>query len=535
MRRALAIGLASLGLLAAAPGAAAEGSASEGAGEFGTVLAIDASASMSGRPIEGAMNAARAFEQYAGEQQLAVVTFNQAVTSALSPTADEAEIASALAAPPALDTGTRLYDAVAQGIGLLDGAGIEAGAVVLLSDGTDTGSTLSEQEVVSLAAQSGIRIFVVGLRSGQFDPATLKGLVYRGSYADAKHPGQLMGIFEEFGERLAAESRREATGFWGSAGTMAGAAGLVALLLAGTVAVLARPRRSSVAARMQRFIGAGGPGNRTEGPPEEDGNKTGRLLAPLERRLEGREWWARFKQELDVAGIEIPAVRLVAGTALLAMVAMVLIAGLTGAAILAPLGLVVIWGVRVAIARKLRRARDAFAEQLADNLQVVASALRAGHSLAGALGAVVEEASEPARGEFRRIVNDERLGVPLETAIRRVARRMANRDMEQVALVATIQRETGGNTAEILDTVIHTIRERGDLRRLMNTLTAQGRISRAIVTAVPVFLLAAITLINPAYMEPMYNTGSGQVLLALAAGLVILGSLAIRRIVDIKV
>jgi tight adherence protein B len=147
----------------------------------------------------------------------------------------------------------------------------------------------------------------------------------------------------------------------------------------------------------------------------------------------------------------------------------------------------------------------------------------------------VEEASEPSRSEFRRIVNDERLGVPLVEAIRRVARRMDSRDLDQVALVATIQRETGGNTAEVLDRVVQTIRQRGELRRLMETMTAQGRLSRVVVTAIPPVLVGAISLINPEYLRPLFHTGTGNLLLGIAAGLVILGSLVIKRIVNITV
>jgi len=165
----------------------------------------------------------------------------------------------------------------------------------------------------------------------------------------------------------------------------------------------------------------------------------------------------------------------------------------------------------------------------------VASAIRAGHSMVGAFSVMVDEASEPSRSEFRQIVNDERLGVPLEEAIRRVGQRMDSRDLDQVALVATIQRETGGNTAEILDRVVQTIRQRGELRRLMETMTAQGRFSRVVVTAIPPLLLVAISLINPEYLRPLFHTGTGNVLLGLAVALVVAGSLVIKRMVNVKV
>ena len=121
---------------------------------------------------------------------------------------------------------------------------------------------------------------------------------------------------------------------------------------------------------------------------------------------------------------------------------------------------------------------------------MLASALRAGHSFNGALGVVVDNAREPARAELARVLQDDRLGVLPEDAIRKLARRMANRDIEQVALLAELQRTSGGNSAEILDTVVATIRERAEIRRLVRTLTAQGRMARWILTALPVFLTA---------------------------------------------
>jgi tight adherence protein B len=161
--------------------------------------------------------------------------------------------------------------------------------------------------------------------------------------------------------------------------------------------------------------------------------------------------------------------------------------------------------------------------------------MRAGHSFSAALSVMAEEAPEPTRRELARAIADERLGVPVEDALHAVARRMASRDLEQVALVAALQRETGGNTAEVLDRVTETVRERAALRRMVLTLTAQGRLSRWIVSALPVVLLGVITLINPDYVRPLYTTGFGHVVLALAGVMVISGSLVIKRIVDIKV
>jgi tight adherence protein B len=148
---------------------------------------------------------------------------------------------------------------------------------------------------------------------------------------------------------------------------------------------------------------------------------------------------------------------------------------------------------------------------------------------------VTEDSPEPSAGEFRRVVADEQLGVPLEIAMRSAVERMDNRDLAQVALVAALQRDAGGNTAEVLERVTETIRERFQLRRLVKTLTAQGRMSRWVVSVLPIGLLLIITALNPGYERPMFTDPTGRVLLVIAATLIISGSLVIKRIVNIKV
>jgi tight adherence protein B len=190
---------------------------------------------------------------------------------------------------------------------------------------------------------------------------------------------------------------------------------------------------------------------------------------------------------------------------------------------------------RELIHAKLNRKRRAFAEQLPDNLEVLAAALRAGHSLVAALSAVVESAPEPSTSEFRRVVAEEQLGVSLEDALNTVVERMASRDLDQVALVARLQRETGANAAEVIDRVIETVRSRADLRRLVRTLTTQGRMSRWVLTGLPLALALFLPLISHGYLDPLLHRSTGQLLLAVAAVMVAVGSVVIGKIVDIKV
>jgi tight adherence protein B len=247
------------------------------------------------------------------------------------------------------------------------------------------------------------------------------------------------------------------------------------------------------------------------------------------------KWWPAFEEEVDVAQIDMPATQLAGITVAVTIFLLAVLSLASGSVLVASLALGVPYAVRRFVTFKVQRQRRRFADQLADNLQVIASALRAGHSLVSAMAVAVTDAPQPTKREFERVLADEKLGVPLDDGLSVVARRMENRDLEQLTLVATLQRDTGGNTAEVLDRVADTVRARADLRRLITTLTAQGRISGWIVTALPVVLALVISVMSPTYLQPLVATGIGHAMLIMALIFLVLGKAAINKIVDIKV
>jgi tight adherence protein B len=317
--------------------------------------------------------------------------------------------------------------------------------------------------------------------------------------------------------------------FWRSSGSTVLLGAVAAALMGLAVALLFRGRPKALRARLSEFVSI------------TDLNDKAREGSSLlvsdraERVLEKTRWWGRFKNDVELAELSMTPVQIVLWTLIATLMCAWLLALIVGTPGAAVLGLLIPFVVRFSILRRVRKKRDAFAEQLPDNLQVLASALRAGHSLVGALAVVVDDAEEPTRSEFRRVIADERLGVPLENALDVVVVRMASRELAQVSLVASLQRRTGSNSAEVLDRVVETIRERAEMRRLVKTLTAQGRASRWIVTALPIFLLVVISAINPHYVAPLFATSGGRIALTVATVMIIAGSYAISRIVDIKV
>jgi tight adherence protein B len=165
----------------------------------------------------------------------------------------------------------------------------------------------------------------------------------------------------------------------------------------------------------------------------------------------------------------------------------------------------------------------------------MSAAIRAGHSLLSSISVMVESASEPTAREFGRVLADEQLGVPLQDALRSVSTRMHARDMEQVALVAELHQRTGGNMAEVLDRVAEGVRDRAELNGELRALTAQARLSRTIVSALPVLLMGLIALFNPSYLKPLVDTGFGAFLLVLGACMIAAGSWVMTRIARIEV
>jgi tight adherence protein B len=539
---------------------------------YGAVLAIDSSLSMKGAPFLGALAAAKKFGSHRGaNERIGLVAFNGSVKTVVAPTLSHGALTSALLHPPALAYGTRIYDALNRSLALLASQKVTTGAIILLSDGADVGSRATLARVVARAHGQNIRIFTVGLRSKAFAPTTLGQIASQtgGAYAEAAAAAQLTTIYAALGQRLAGEYLLQyhsnaaptshvsvqisvdGVGRTASAYTAPTPSGLppfhrslvtrfflspislvlLVLLAAGLMALALRSMLESGRTRLVERVNAFVESPRHERLPAQVRRRT--LHARTAGAEAARGWLASLQHDLEIADMDVSATRVagytIGGTALV----FILLALVSP--IVALLALLIPFISRGIVKRKLKKVRDDFADQLPPNLQVLASALRSGHSFSGALATVVENAHEPSRRELMRAVTDEQLGVYMEDAVNRVAARMANRDLEQVALLAELQRTTGGNAAEVLDTVVATIRERAEIRRLVHTLTAQGRMARWILTALPIVTGLAFYSIQPDVMKPMLHATGGQFALVFAGFMVAAGSMIIQRIIDIKV
>ena len=189
---------------------------------------------------------------------------------------------------------------------------------------------------------------------------------------------------------------------------------------------------------------------------------------------------------------------------------------------------------RIGLGVKAGRRRIAFADQLDDSLQLLAGSLRAGHSMLQALASVAREAEEPTSVEFARIINETRVGRQLSDSLDETAARMESEDFTWVTQAIAINREVGGNLAEVLDGVANTIRERNQIRRQVKALSAEGKLSAYVLMALPFGIAGFLMFSNPAYMAKFTQSLLGYGLIGASVVLLIIGALWLRKVVSFK-
>jgi tight adherence protein B len=193
---------------------------------------------------------------------------------------------------------------------------------------------------------------------------------------------------------------------------------------------------------------------------------------------------------------------------------------------------------RIYVGRLQGRRLTRFDNQLADMLNLMVNGLRAGYSIMQAMEAVSRELPPPISDEFRRVVQEMQLGVPMETALENLLRRIPSRDLDLVVTAMNVQREVGGNLAEILNTISHTIRERVRIKGEIRVLTTQAMMSGKFLALMPVFLIVAMYFLNRSYMMRFFNPGTrslGIPILIAGAFMIAIGYWLMTRIADIEV
>jgi tight adherence protein B len=203
---------------------------------------------------------------------------------------------------------------------------------------------------------------------------------------------------------------------------------------------------------------------------------------------------------------------------------------------LAPIAGVIMFTVPFAwLLHKRWKRLKTFAAQLPDALELIGRALRAGHSLAAGMHVVAEEMPSPIADEFNRVYEEQNLGIPIEDSLKNLCERVPNLDLRFFVTSVLVQRQTGGDLAEILDKIGYVIRERFRILGQVKALTAEGRLSGVILIALPFLLFLIMLHIKYDYVEKLWTHPLGVKMAMAALGMQILGALVIRKIVNIKV
>ena len=559
----------------------------------GIVLAIDASGSMAGAPIEAARQAALSFiDQKRDQDFIALVTF-----------ADDVQVLSGFTSSKTalinrvndIEAGgeTAFYDGVIRSSELFSGdaARLEPNMIVL-TDGADTVSTATLNDAIT--ATQGVRVFGVALESPDFNPTDLEQLTSAsgGLFLSTPDPAQLSGLYDQIKRELDNKIVVRFTATQSDAGpldigvTYAGQTvsstvdvpGFITetstttttvpttfaqpapfsptnesplpistLALIGPVAVglglllfifiLAGPRGEEGASMIQQRLRSYGT---QEAKQKGEGGVLRKIFGGLSRGAEEavrrRGLLNGINGALEQANIPLKAGEAIAAALGLSILAGA-IAGVYWRSVLAAGGafIVAVLFVLLLIQFAGGREKRVFENQLPDTLTLLSTSLRAGYSLLQAVEAVASEAPQPTSREFGRAMAEARLGVSVVEAMQGISTRMQSEDFSWAVMAIEIQREVGGNLAEVLQTVADTMRQRNRLRGEIKALTAEGRISAIILGALPFVLFAFLFATNRDYLEPLITRTAG--IISLVVGLVLMGAgwWWLKKIVDIEV
>lgn len=268
------------------------------------------------------------------------------------------------------------------------------------------------------------------------------------------------------------------------------------------------------------------------------GDKPSKLEAAIDNALSNRPFAQKWRQQLARADLKLTVAEYAALHAIATIGFMLggyFLFGqdLVMAIISAFVGL---FAPRIYVARTIAKRLRLFEEQLADTLGLWVNALRSGYSVLQSMEAISRDAPEPTSTEFKRVVQEISLGIPMPEALDHLLARVESEDLDLVITAVNIQAEVGGNLAEILDVISNTIRERIKLKGEIRVLTSQGRITGYLISGLPIVLALFLYGINPDYMGNLFeNRMCGWPMLGIGLALIGIGAAVIGKIVDIEI
>ncbi|MCJ7568621.1 MAG: type II secretion system F family protein [Anaerolineales bacterium] len=312
--------------------------------------------------------------------------------------------------------------------------------------------------------------------------------------------------------------------------------GLGLLLLVVGLAMTLLGERSVVEERLGRYAEGQVVSTSNAGVKKERGS----IIADyLDRAGEGSDLFENLSRDLARADLKLRPVEFIAAIVISMFAFGVIGFILSGSLIFSAVGsLLGAFVPRAYVKRQEKSRLKKFDNQLSDMLNLMVNGLRAGFSTLQAMEAISRELPAPINDEFHRVVQEMQLGIPMEDALDHLLRRINSEDLDLVITAINVQREVGGNLAEILDSISFTIRERVRIKGEIQALTAQGRATAWVISAMPVILTALLFLINREYIMQFFNPETrscGIPLMILAGIMIVSGFIATQKIVDIDI
>lgn len=545
--------------------------------ELNVVLALDVSGSMEGEPLDRAKAAvAEMLDTLPEAVPVAVVSFGDGAVLQSTFTTDRpatlASVDGLIAAG-----GTSLYDGIELSLAQLDAQG-GTGALVVLADGDDTNSSRTLNDTVSRFSSTDVAASFVALETSDFNADTFTtmsnasdgrvltvddasgftealravaaglGNLYEirwrsASSADtaaleialASDPTQTVATeFEheavrQFVPEVATDSRTV-----GDAGIFASSLVPVAAALfvsIGAFILIAGMRNSegAVERREERY-------QDREARKEERKRRVSGMQERLEglsaHMLEANDRGRSLDDTLDRAGLAVRSNEFVVACAAVTLASLLVGVLLFGVPFFLLASVVPIFGIPFTLKYLTKRRTKTFVRQLADTLQLMVGSLTAGYGLGQTIDSVARETDSPTSDEFARVVMETRLGRSLEDALDAMSLRINSPDFDWVVDAIKIQASVGGDLAEILEQVGETIRARVRIKRQVDALTAEGKISALVLFVLPFGLAGFIFMSNPDYIEPLTSTGIGYVMVGTALTMLTIGGLWLRKLVN---
>lgn len=542
-------------------------------------LLIDVSGSAQGAPLANAKKAAAVFiDRSRPQDKIAIVAFSGSPNRIIGFTSDKTALKAALGKLQAPAGGSRINDSVMESISAYGTAPKNGRTIILLSDGSDKRSKTYNSEVKAAAKRNGVTIYPIGLKGPEYKPATLRQLAEGtgGRMLVAPEPESLStlyaglsaGLHKEY--ILTYESVVEATsakvdvatkvsgkelrgstvvtGFPepidGSSGGLgrdfldpylaAGLAFFAVVVLAGAVALSVGKDKNQLAQQLKYYDQLRG---NTRQEEDQGGGNVQRFLVAMIGSVSLKYGFTEnAKKMLVQAGLPVKPHEYI----------ILHIAGVMTAGFLVDVSFRLFWltgGVVVlavflplmALKFLIKRRIGIFDDQLPDTLNMLAGFMKAGYGLQQAIGSTASEAKPPMGPELERVNNQIQFGTPVEEALEEMALRTGSEPFKWFVVAVSIHHETGGNLTEILETMSATLRKRQVQKRQLKALSAEGRLSAAILLILPFAEAGILYWVNPEYMSLLVTTPTGIMILIVSGLLMLTGIVWVRKVVDIEV